>query len=598
MSEQSKTISRDELYQQLWKVPISRLAVELGYSYLELVKICADLRIPRPTGGYWYRLQHGGSSEQVPLPPIPEGTQTEIPFGRRLDEQSPPEPPTYVGEPEEAKVPASATNRPRRRVKAKGTGVARGGAEVLQASATAALGESSDDSAKTAAPNRVAPHFSDVVEMTREELYEHVWTTPIQLLSEALGLSDIGLAKTCRQMEVPKPGRGYWARLDAGQSVEKIQLPPPSAEAVRKWTFNVTANRQRRADWAATNLSARIKGSSLPSLSLPGEQEPLHEVAERHRLALEKAKSDENGFAHLDSQALFCCDVSTGVVPKLVRAIHALVTQLEKHNCRFVRGNEQFAHLSVAQGSDRLTVHWREALEEFEREPTVEEKRKPSWTWQLKQKRATGQITVEVSAMGLRGQRSWTESESKPIEEVLARVMEKIAAAFEGLEAQRQREAERQRQQIEYEKQRVDREAKQEKERQEQERITKHQNKLREIERARRFNLGVATQQWEDSQRVLAFVDALEKRWRGEPAVELSPVQQEWLTWARAEAMKLAPWSDGYPDPQSTRLCDPKTIPFGGPYPEMKRLKPHEFRNPEPKSEPSSSYSQYYGSRY
>jgi len=593
MSEQSKTISREELYQQLWKVPISRLAVTLGFSYVELLKICADLRIPRPTGGYWYRLQHGGASEQVPLPPIPEGTQTEIPFGRRLHEQPPPEPPTYVGELEEATAPASATIKQRRKVETKETKVATDGAEVPQAYATTASGESSTDSPKAAAPARAAPNFSDVVKMTREELYQHVWTTPMQLLSEALGLSDIGLAKTCRQMEVPKPGRGYWARLDAGQCVEKIQLPPPSAAAVRKWTFNVAANRQRRADWAATNLSAPIKGNSLPPLSLPGEQEPLHEVAERHRLALNKATSDENGFVHLDSQVLFPCDVSAGIVPKLLRAIHTLVAQLEKRNCRLVRGDKQFAHLSVAQGSDRLTVHWREALEEFEREPTVEEKRKPSWTWQLKQKRATGQITVEVSAMGLRGQRSWTESESKPIEEVLARVMEKIAAAFEGLEAQRQREAEHQLQHVEYEKRRAELEAKEEKERQEQERITKHENKLRDIERVRRFNLGVATQQWEDSERVLAFVDALEKRWRGEPAAELSPVQQEWLAWARTEAMKLAPWFDGYPDPQSTRLCDPKAIPFGGPYPEMRRLKPHEFRNPEPKPEPSPYSSRY-----
>ncbi len=87
MSEPSKAISHEELYQQLWKVPISQLAVTLGYSYAELVRICADLVIPRPTSGYWYRLQHGGASEQVPLPPIPEGTQTEIPLGRRLHEQ-------------------------------------------------------------------------------------------------------------------------------------------------------------------------------------------------------------------------------------------------------------------------------------------------------------------------------------------------------------------------------------------------------------------------------------------------------------------------------------------------------------------------------
>jgi hypothetical protein len=259
---------------------------------------------------------------------------------------------------------------------------------------------------------------------------------------------------------------------------------------------------------------------------------------------------------------------------------------------------KEFTHLSVAQGNDRVTVHLREALEEFEREPTIEDKRKPSWTWQLKQKRATGQLTIEVSAMGLRGQRSWTESESKPIEEVLARVMEKIAAAFEGFEAQRQRQAERERQWIENEKQRAELEKKRQKEWKEQERISQHQKQLAEIAQVRRFNLGVAAQQWEDRERVLSFLNALEKRWRDGSAGDLSPAQQKWLAWARSEAESLAPWSNKYPDPESARLCDPTTIPVGGPYPEMWRLKPHDFRNQQPKPEPSP-YSQYHGySRY
>src|SRR5262249_16274239 len=60
-------------------------------------KICADLRIPRPSGGYGYGLQHGRAFEQVPLPPIPEVTPTEIPLGQRLHAQIPPEPSIYVG---------------------------------------------------------------------------------------------------------------------------------------------------------------------------------------------------------------------------------------------------------------------------------------------------------------------------------------------------------------------------------------------------------------------------------------------------------------------------------------------------------------------
>ena len=170
---------------------------------MELIKICADLRIPRPPAGYWYWLQHGATPEQIPLPPIPEGTQREVPFGRRFVGQRPPGPSIHVGESDDCKASTAPTIRQRM--------------EVPQASAAATTNESSAESARFIAPTRAAPNFPDAVRMTREELYRHVWTTPVQLLSEAPWLSDVGLARTCGQMEVPKPGRAYRARLDAGR---------------------------------------------------------------------------------------------------------------------------------------------------------------------------------------------------------------------------------------------------------------------------------------------------------------------------------------------------------------------------------------------
>lgn len=52
---------------------------------------------------------------------------------------------------------------------------------------------------------------------TRQEMYDLVWSTPIQKLAEQFGLSDRGLAKTCLRHQVPVPGRGYWAKMEAGQ---------------------------------------------------------------------------------------------------------------------------------------------------------------------------------------------------------------------------------------------------------------------------------------------------------------------------------------------------------------------------------------------
>jgi hypothetical protein len=63
------------------------------------------------------------------------------------------------------------------------------------------------------------------VKLTREDLYERVWAEPMRTLAQRYGLSDVGLAKTCKRLRVPVPGRGYWARKAAGHKVKQLPLP-------------------------------------------------------------------------------------------------------------------------------------------------------------------------------------------------------------------------------------------------------------------------------------------------------------------------------------------------------------------------------------
>src|SRR5689334_12586006 len=65
--------------------------------------------------------------------------------------------------------------------------------------------------------------------LTRKELYDRVWTEPIQKLSKDFGLSDVGLAKTCRRYAIPVPPRGYWAKKQAGHNVRQTPLPKAPA---------------------------------------------------------------------------------------------------------------------------------------------------------------------------------------------------------------------------------------------------------------------------------------------------------------------------------------------------------------------------------
>lgn len=68
--------------------------------------------------------------------------------------------------------------------------------------------------------------------LSREELYERVWATPVSTLAEEWGLSDRGLSKACRKLKIPVPPRGYWAKVEAGKRVKRKKLPDlPAGEA-------------------------------------------------------------------------------------------------------------------------------------------------------------------------------------------------------------------------------------------------------------------------------------------------------------------------------------------------------------------------------
>lgn len=61
--------------------------------------------------------------------------------------------------------------------------------------------------------------------ISREELYELVWATPVKTLAAQYGLSDVGFAKACKQHFIPLPPRGYWAKFEAGKKVYRQPLP-------------------------------------------------------------------------------------------------------------------------------------------------------------------------------------------------------------------------------------------------------------------------------------------------------------------------------------------------------------------------------------
>ncbi len=59
----------------------------------------------------------------------------------------------------------------------------------------------------------------------RKVLYEQVWSEPALTVAKSYGVSSVWLGKVCRQLNVPVPPRGYWARVRSGGKVKKPPLP-------------------------------------------------------------------------------------------------------------------------------------------------------------------------------------------------------------------------------------------------------------------------------------------------------------------------------------------------------------------------------------
>ncbi|MBY0471521.1 hypothetical protein K2X30_10170 [bacterium] len=73
------------------------------------------------------------------------------------------------------------------------------------------------------------------INLTREELYEKVWTAPITEIAKTHSVRDHDIIKLCEKNNIPRPPSGYWSRLRHGYHLDRPPLPTNSVpNAVKK----------------------------------------------------------------------------------------------------------------------------------------------------------------------------------------------------------------------------------------------------------------------------------------------------------------------------------------------------------------------------
>src|SRR4051812_27083157 len=67
--------------------------------------------------------------------------------------------------------------------------------------------------------------MSQMIAISREALYNRVWSEPISKIASSFNLSDRGLGKLCKRHDIPVPPRGWWAKKQHGHKVSQPPLP-------------------------------------------------------------------------------------------------------------------------------------------------------------------------------------------------------------------------------------------------------------------------------------------------------------------------------------------------------------------------------------
>lgn len=263
--------------------------------------------------------------------------------------------------------------------------------------------------------------------ISREQLYEEVWSAPAAKVARRYGVSDVAVAKWCKKLDVPKPERGYWARKEAGYNVKKKRLPPPTNDQQRYVIRPKTGAKGRPP-------SAKIPGLELFEKPIPALESVVdeHILVARTRRALDGATVDECGILHPSDLEVLDVMVGEKSVDRALRIMNSLIRALENADFAVevsgVRDSDSspgcFRTNAIIR-SERISFSLTEKTVSEARAPTAEERaemRKAPWKkGPFHRCRPTGELTIRIDRDNYRERHrcTWADSKESRLEDHL-----------------------------------------------------------------------------------------------------------------------------------------------------------------------------------
>jgi hypothetical protein len=373
----------------------------------------------------------------------------------------------------------------------------------------------------------------ETIRYNRNTLYEQVWSEPILKVAMSYGISNVGLAKICDRLKIPRPGMGYWQRLKFGKTVQKPPLP-----ALREGESEEHVTQRQAKHGLEPGTSSEFvvlaDGEKHPAnrIVVPESLVEPHSLVVKAEKSLRHAGTDQFGLLRSRASGRLTIRVSRASLDRALRVMDALVKALEARQYKVSVNSGENAHTSALVLGEAVPFWIEEIVDPVERPLTAKERQeKEKYSWMHPRpyynQVPSGRLALKIGSAPYTGiRRRVADSEKHRLEDSLNKFVEVMVLGAEKQQSER------------LEKERREREWK------EQERFRLEEQQRMELERQRLEILTRQVDNWDRSRRIREFIADIRelalasntKTWKiGE--IPLA----EWMEWALGYADKIDP---------------------------------------------------------
>lgn len=168
--------------------------------------------------------------------------------------------------------------------------------------------------------------------VSRERLYEEVWAEPMTTVAKKYGVSGSFLARVCTWLNVPRPARGYWAKLAVGKTTRRPPLPEAEPGDELEWNRYGQA---RRAKLPPPKPPRKKKTKHRSRSELP-ERHPLLQDAQQY---LDEARETSDGYLKPSKRLMVDVIASKQTCSRALEVVNELFLLFEErgHEVAFER---------------------------------------------------------------------------------------------------------------------------------------------------------------------------------------------------------------------------------------------------------------------